>query len=143
MNEPSKSEQIRQLSKQGRTTKEIANILGIRYQFVYNVLKREGEKATLDQVAEQRAGYALDIQRPDAQGRISIGPQNADETYSIERLKNGDILLRPVAVIHKQEAWLFQNREALESVRRGLEQSAVGDTHDLGSFSQYAAAEED
>lgn len=79
-----------------------------------------------------------DLKKPDSQGRIIIGKQYADEIYSVEPQSNGDILLRPVVVINKQEAWLFRNPEALASVKRGLEQAAAGDTHDLGDFSQFA-----
>ena len=35
-----KSAQIRALFKDGKTTAEIAKIVGIRYQFAYNVLHR-------------------------------------------------------------------------------------------------------
>lgn len=40
----SKSEQIRQLAAQGKKVGEIAKLLGIRYQFAYNVLKRASKK---------------------------------------------------------------------------------------------------
>lgn len=37
---PSKSIAIQELHNDGKSNSEIAKILGIRYQFVYNVLKR-------------------------------------------------------------------------------------------------------
>jgi hypothetical protein len=49
-------------------------------------------------------------------------------------LKNGDILLKPMASIPARELWLYQNNEALESVKRGLSQEG---TIDRGSFAQY------
>jgi len=79
-----------------------------------------------------------ELKKPDSQGRISIGKEHADETYAVERQPNGNITLQPVVVIHKQEAWLFANQNALASVKRGLDQAAHGKTHDLGSFAQYA-----
>ena len=53
-------------------------------------------------------------------------------------LENGDILLKPMASIPARELWLYENKEALESVKRGLSQEA---TIDRGSFAQYADAE--
>ena len=44
-----------------------------------------------------------DLRKPDAQGRIAIGKQHANETYSVEEQPNGDILLRPVVVLHKSD----------------------------------------
>jgi hypothetical protein len=35
------------------------------------------------------------------------------------------------------EKWLFENEEALKSVRKGLLESAKGHIRDLGSFSKY------
>jgi hypothetical protein len=78
------------------------------------------------------------IRQPDSAGRIIIGKAFRGKLFSVQPQPNGDILLSPVVVRHEREAWLFENAEALASVRRGLEQSARGETHDLGDFSQYA-----
>jgi hypothetical protein len=85
-------------------------------------------------MATKTSGLTGELRRPDAQGRIVIGKEHAYETYAVEKQANGDILLRPVVVVHKREAWLFANQDALASVKRGLEQAAAGATHDLGSF---------
>ncbi len=83
----------------------------------------------------------VELRRPDSAGRITIGKENKDKLYAVQHQPNGDILLSPVVIRHEREAWLYDDREALDSVRRGLEQSARGETHDLGSFAQYADAE--
>jgi hypothetical protein len=41
--------------------------------------------------------------------------------------------------IPDSEAWLYRNRKALASVRRGLQDAAAGRTRSLGSFAQFAA----
>ncbi len=38
----------------------------------------------------------------------------------------GEVLLRPVVEIPASEAWLFQNEEAFESVKKGLKQASKG-----------------
>ena len=47
------------------------------------------------------------------------------------KVKHSDILLKPIPA---QEQWLYKNKEALASVKRGLEQKG---TKDKGSFAQY------
>ena len=84
-----------------------------------------------------------ELRKPDAQGRIAIGKEYADETYSVEHGMDGDIILRPVVVMHKREAWLFANPEALASVKRGLKQAAQGETYDLGDFTQFVDADDE
>ncbi len=91
---------------------------------------------------KNKGSVGQELRKPDSQGRIVIGKEHIDETYAVEKQKNGDILLRPVVVIHKQEAWLLSNQEALASVKRGLKEAAAGKTHDLGSFALYAVEEE-
>ncbi len=43
--------------------------------------------------------------------------------------------------IPPDEAWLYQNPEALASLRRGLQEAAEGKTSYIGSFAQYADEE--
>lgn len=38
----------------------------------------------------------------------------------------GDVLLRPVVDVPLSEAWLYKNKSALQSVRRGLEDARAG-----------------
>ena len=82
------------------------------------------------------------VRRPDSAGRIIIGREFRDKQFSIQPLPNGDILLSPVVIRHEREAWLFENPAALESVRRGLEESARGETHDVGDFTKYVDDDE-
>lgn len=46
----SKSQQIRDLAASGMSKGQIAKALDIRFQFVYNVLRRDEDKAILAQV---------------------------------------------------------------------------------------------
>ena len=68
--------------------------------------------------------------------------KNGDLRFVIYTNDAGQILLSP-QVIHPEEAWLYKNRKALASVRRGLRQSAQGKLHYLGSFAKYADHEID
>ena len=43
----------------------------------------------------------------------------------------GLILVRPMVEIPASEAWLFKNKKALASVRKGLEEAAEGEVSEL------------
>lgn len=95
-------------------------------------------------MAAKPTGFGnLEIKKPDSQGRIALGKQYANESYAVDPQSNGDIILRPVVAIHKQEAWLFKNQEALASVKLGLKQSASGELVDLSDFTKYANLDDD
>ncbi len=69
----------------------------------------------------------------DSKKRITIGKLAPDDvtSYDAELLENGVIVLKPKVEIPAEEAWLFKNRNALESVKRGLEESAAGKISEL------------
>jgi hypothetical protein len=81
-----------------------------------------------------------DFQKPDAKKRLSIGHavQEPAAAYNIYRNSLGQIMLDPVKAVPLHETWLFENKKALASIRRGLADSAAGRTKDLGSFAAHA-----
>jgi hypothetical protein len=80
-----------------------------------------------------------EMQKPDAKKRLSIGQAMEDAAaYNIYRNSLGQIVLDPVKAVPVYEAWLFGNKDALASVKRGLADSAAGRTKYLGSFASHA-----
>jgi hypothetical protein len=77
--------------------------------------------------------------RPDSKGRITLGrAAEGVSGFQMEQREDGTIILKPMVEIPAREAWLHRNKKALASVQKGLEQSAKGQTKDLGSFARYA-----
>lgn len=62
----------------------------------------------------------------DAKGRLLLGEKFANQSVIIETQKDGTILLKPAVVIPITEAWLYKNKSAFQSVKRGLEQASSG-----------------
>lgn len=80
------------------------------------------------------------IQKPDAKKRLSLGSaiKHVGSAYNIYRNQLGQIMLDPVMAVPAYEAWLFENKPALASVKRGLSDSAAGRTKSFGSFAAHA-----
>ncbi len=83
-----------------------------------------------------------EIQKSDAKKRVSLGMaiRESGATYNIYRNRLGQIVLDPVKAVPAYEAWLFENKSALASLKRGLADSAAGRTKKLGSFAAHAGA---
>ena len=66
--------------------------------------------------------------KPDANRRVLLPKVNVQEgiTYHIYSNSTGQIVLDPQVTIPASEAWLFNNPDALASVRRGLSDAAEG-----------------
>ena len=81
-----------------------------------------------------------EIQKPDAKKRLSLGHaiEQLGVAYNIYRNRLGQIVLDPVKAVPAYEAWLFENKKVLASVKRGLTDSAAGRTKNLGSFAAHA-----
>lgn len=79
------------------------------------------------------------ILRPDAKGRICLGSisKGISGYKAIINEKTMEITLKPYAEMPFTEKWLFQNKEALESVKRGLKDSETHNVSYKGRFSQY------
>jgi len=77
--------------------------------------------------------------QPDAKKRLSLGEALGGATaYNIYRNPLGQLILDPVKTIPTSEMWLFENAEALASVKQGLRESAEGKSHFRGSFARHA-----
>lgn len=61
----------------------------------------------------------------DSKKRITLGKfVKSDVTsYDVELKENGVIVLYPKVEIPAEEVWLFKNKTAMDSVKRGLENS--------------------
>ena len=83
--------------------------------------------------------------RPDTRRRIALGRALADlddASFNVYRDDQGRIILDPQVSIPASEAWLFKNKKALASIRRGLAEAGEGKTKPLGSFARYANDDE-
>jgi hypothetical protein len=77
--------------------------------------------------------------QPDAKRRLSLGEASHGATaYNIYRNPLGQLILDPVKTIPASEMWLYENAEALASVKQGLRESAEGKSVYRGSFAKHA-----
>lgn len=69
----------------------------------------------------------IDTRTIDNRNRLTIG-ELAQGFNRVRLYKNkmGEILLKPVVEIPASELWLFQNKEALENVQKGLKDLSEG-----------------
>ena len=76
--------------------------------------------------------------KPDAKKRLSLGEAVRGATaYNIYRNSLGQLILDPVKAVPVAEMWLYENAEALASVKQGLREVAEGESVSLGSFAKY------
>jgi hypothetical protein len=77
--------------------------------------------------------------QPDAKKRLSLGESLGNATaYNIYRNSLGQLILDPVKAVPASEMWLYENTQALASVKQGLRESAEGKSVYRGSFAKYA-----
>jgi hypothetical protein len=77
--------------------------------------------------------------KPDAKKRVVLprGLVREGITYHIYANSVGQIVLDPQVTIPASEAWLFEDKNALASVDRGMVESADGQVINRGSFAKY------
>lgn len=81
----------------------------------------------------------------DDRSRLAFGKVGVrrDDRYAVAVNDDGEILLTPLASIPRRELLIWENEQLRASLARGLEQSAKGDTVDLGDFSEFADERDD
>ena len=107
--------------------------------------RRSTRDGTEQKIGSEREFRPLkdEIIKADARGRITVGSEASERQFRIMINDDGQILLDPVVVIPEREAWLFRNPQAATSVLRGIEQSKAGKTKSLGSFEEFADADDE
>ena len=83
----------------------------------------------------------------DSKGRVTLGDHFANRAVIVESRSEDEVVIRLARVIPEREAWLYENPEALASVRRGLDQARKGDVAknppDMKAAAKLAAQLED
>ena len=75
---------------------------------------------------------------PDSRKRVVLPKTVVQEgiAYSIYHNSLGQIVLDPQASIPASELWVFENRDILGSIDRGIRESLNGKTINRGSFAE-------
>jgi hypothetical protein len=81
--------------------------------------------------------------RPDSKGRITLGKmaEGVSGYKTIYDKTTHRVILEPYIEIPLQEKWLYENKEAIKRVRKGLQESSEGNLQDLGNFSKFIEEE--
>ncbi len=78
----------------------------------------------------------------DTKGRLSLGNKFAGRLVLVDDSDSDRIVITPAVAIPAREAWLYENKTALDLVRKGLAQAAAGQFSasppDLGDISGLA-----
>jgi hypothetical protein len=62
----------------------------------------------------------------DSKGRLVLGPEFANSTVLVEKIGDGQFIIKTAEVVPVREAWLFKNEEALSLVKKGISEAANG-----------------
>lgn len=68
----------------------------------------------------------------DSKGRVALGKAFAGSTVIVTKVSPNEVRIVKARVIPEDEAWLWENREALDSVRTGLQQAKVQELVEAG-----------
>jgi hypothetical protein len=69
----------------------------------------------------------IDTRTVDDRNRLTVGELlKGSKRVRLYKNDRGEVLLQPIVEIPASEAWLFQNKEAFESVKKGLKDASEG-----------------
>ncbi len=82
--------------------------------------------------------------KADAKGRVALGPDSAGREFVVLPTKTGFRMEAvKTVVVPEDEAWLWENAEALAMVMQGIEESKAGKGRYIGSFAEFADIDPD
>jgi hypothetical protein len=89
---------------------------------------------------DEKLTKVADSVKPDAKRRVYLPKDLIKEgiSYHIYANSLGQIVLDPQITIPASEAWLFENKAALASVKKGMSESDKGKVINRGSFAVFA-----
>lgn len=82
--------------------------------------------------------------KPDYKKRRIVLPKGLVQegiTFHVYLNSFGQIVLDPQATIPASELWIFENKEILDSIDKGMVDSTKGQVINRGSFAQYVKDE--
>lgn len=80
-------------------------------------------KKALGLVQRRASSVLRPIKVADAKGRVSLGPNIANQPVQVEESGVGEWTVRLVEPVPVKEAWLFKNPQALRRVQNGFQQA--------------------
>ena len=76
--------------------------------------------------------------KPDNKGRITLGAwAEGVSSFIITKDKKNRIILEPYAEVPAHELWVYEHKESLGKIKRGLQDAAHGNLSTLGDFTQF------
>jgi predicted transcriptional regulator len=82
--------------------------------------------------------------RPDSKGRITLGEfAKGVSSFILQQDADGSLHLEPQVEIPAREKWLYENPEALASIRRGLADAKAGRVVKRQSYAKYAKEDDE
>jgi hypothetical protein len=79
------------------------------------------------------------ILKPDSKGRVTLGKlaKGVSSFHVIHDEQKGIIVLEPYTEIPMKESWLYENKKALNQLKKGITDSADGKVAFKEDFSKY------
>ena len=100
----------------------ILNFIYRVVSFIYEVAHLQKDKIKINDEFQE-----IDTRTIDSRNRLTIGElAQGFNRVKLYKSELGEILLKPVVEIPASELWLFNNKEALEDVQKGLKDLSEG-----------------
>jgi hypothetical protein len=96
--------------------------MGNRLSYASEVVAMRGDLLKVDDEFQEIGTRTIDDRK-----RLNLGNLLKDfKRVKLYQNPRGELLLRPVVEVPASEAWLFENKKALESVLEGIRDAAEG-----------------